>query len=570
MNDGRLIMSTHTTAEAPQHPYWLPFSFYRHQFEGYQGSNILMYDYNARQVENRGIPVPFETIYGGAYDPRHHAYYFSGMMRGHFYRFDIAANAVADMGQATEGAVYKLERGPDGHIYTSTRTGRMIRINVDTQEIEDLGVDLPVHPTSHGKSRHQLGHCAWHPNGKLYFNVFNHPAVMSYDPRENRVEEAFFAASDYDQYNMLDLPQGICVDSRGVIWVSVCVRHPTMGEGGGVRLYSFDPATGRHISYGFVGSGKRSLRIVSEMTIYGDVLYFLDSNYGEYDPPGLLAVDTRTLTDASLRGERNPVTDPLVYFTVIGGRDYFPLDKEIYDQAFSDHMGIRALREKQGAVREGNPTEFRCENVWTCKLWKRIGAENSQVRELAWEDNHVLTGVCGREKTWRFVLRDGVLEQLEPFQGYEETTPDLSAYDGLSLPAVPGRQYKATATAAVKMGDGSTLIGTSDAMLALYKDGKVFSLGAAAPYGPIHAMATAADGRRVYGVASYPKDLGSIFSFDAEEGLKWLGRLSMYTVQGDGFADSTEPTTVAVSPDGRFVAFGVIDRLGVVYICQVK
>ena len=102
---------------------------------------------------------------------------------------------------------------------------------------------------------------------------------------------------------MLDLPQGICVDSRGVIWVSVCVRHPTMGEGGGVRLYSFDPATGRHISYGFVGSGKRSLRIVSEMTIYGDVLYFLDSNYGEYDPlpRWIPAHDGRVAS-----GERNP------------------------------------------------------------------------------------------------------------------------------------------------------------------------------------------------------------------------------------------------------------------------
>ena len=214
--------------------------------------------------------------------------------------------------------------------------------------------------------------------------------------------------------------------------------------------------------------GQTFAGIVSEMTIYGDVV-FSGSNYGNTSARGY----SRWMphTDGRVLQEK-PRSDRCLFHRY-QGRD-IPLDKRCR-QAFPIH-GHPGAQESRALRGPPNSAARRMDR----KLWKRIGAETPG-RELAWEDNHVLTGVCGREKTWRFVLRDGVLEQLEPFQGYEETTPDLSAYDGLSLPAVPGRQYKATATAAVKMGDGSTLIGTSDAMLALYKDGKVFSLGAAAP-----------------------------------------------------------------------------------------
>ena len=33
-------------------------------WEGYQGSHILIYDYINDKVEDKGIPVPFESIYG--------------------------------------------------------------------------------------------------------------------------------------------------------------------------------------------------------------------------------------------------------------------------------------------------------------------------------------------------------------------------------------------------------------------------------------------------------------------------------------------------------------------------
>jgi hypothetical protein len=98
----------------------------------------------------------------------------------------------------------------------------------------------------------------------------------------------------------------------------------------------------------------------------------------------------------------------------------------------------------------------------------------------------------------------------------------------------------------------------------------VFSLGQAAQYGPVHTLSTDKAKSKVYGVASYPMDIGSIFSYDDENGLRQLGRLSFYSPTPDYFANSCEPTTCAVSPDGRHVAFGTIDRLGTVFICKVN
>ncbi len=569
LNDGRLIMCTHTTAQSPKHPYWLPAPFYHHQFEGFQGSNLLIYDYKNNVLENRGVPVPFESVYGGAYDKKHNAYYISGMMCGHFYRYDVAANKVLDMGRATEEAVYCLRVGPDGHIYTSTRTGRMIRINVDTVQIEDLGIDLPYHATSNHMGRHQINHAVWHPNGKMYFGIFNHPALMAYDPKTNSVEEVCTAATEYAEHPELNLPQGIAVDEQGFIWQGVCTRKMG-GMECGLRLYRFDPKTGEHLSYGYLGSKQRTLLIISEMEIHNGVLYALDSNHGEFDPAGILSVELASLKPQNSGHDFVPGTDPRIYMQYPNGRELFPYDKSIYDAEVKKLDDLNEMFKDRGKIIQENDDRFQFIHASTHKLWKRVGAENSQVQQLVWKDNQTLCGVCGNGPYYQFVIQNHTMVTLEPLSHYEKVAEDLSAYAKLPLPEVPGRHFRAVPTAAVALEDGTALVGTQDGMLAWVKGEAVFSLGSAAAYGPVQAMATNKDKTVVYGVAAYPKALGSVFSFNKQEGLRWRGRLSLYADRGDGFADCTQPSCVALSPDGRFVAFGCEDRLGVVFVCQVK
>lgn len=52
---------------------------------------------------------------------------------------------------------------------------------------------------------------------------------------------------------------------------------------------------------------------------------------------------------------------------------------------------------------------------------------------------------------------------------------------------MPGRQYLAEPSAAVRMGDGSLLVGTKDGMLCRIQGERVFSLGGRFN-GPIHQL----------------------------------------------------------------------------------
>ena len=567
MNDGRLIMATHTTSQSPLHPGWLPYSFYRHQFEGFQGSNIIIYDPVTGVVDHRGIPVPFESIYGGAYDPKYNAYYFSGMMRTHAYRFDIETNVVKDLGQLSEYAVYKLATGPDGHIYSTTKMGRMFRLNVDEQKIEDLGLQLPLDfPDSSYTNRMQIGHCAWHPDGKLYCCVTRHPHLFRFDPRTMTFDDLGNASTEYANNKSLNWPTGIAVDDKGIVWYGVCITGLYIE--GGVKLYSYNPATGEKKSWGYLGSTTRALHIVSEMTSYGHMLYVLDSNH-LLGSNGVMAVDLSTLTDESLADA--PLSDDAaLYMCAKDGRDVYPADKAKFDEQLAIAVESKEHSIEVNRIFSQNTDVFQTPEGYTYKLWQKVGTENSQVRELRWMDNETLIGICGNDQPYKFHIKNLEFISIEPKNNYIQEKPDLTAYIGLDLPYVVGRQYKAVPTAAIELKDGSVLIGTEDAMAAIYKDGKVFSLGQAAPYGPIRAFATDEARVKIYGIASYPKDLGSIFSYDMERGLRQEGRLSVYSLKPDYFADSSELSAIAVTPDGRYVAFGVEDRLGVVYICRIK
>ena len=134
---------------------------------------------------------------------------------------------------------------------------------------------------------------------------------------------------------------------------------------------------------------------------------------------------------------------------------------------------------------------------------------------------------------------------------------------------MPGRQYLAEPSAAVRMGDGSLLVGTKDGMLCRIQGERVFALGMACFNGPIHQLATDREGRRVFGVAGHELDLGMIFEYDDERGLRWRGRNYVYTAGEPYMALSSEPVCCALSPDGEWLAVGVADRMSCVYLYRV-
>ena len=92
--DYLVIATTHSTDKAKQHSEWMPFGHHNHVWEGFPGSQILIYDPKDGHAFSLGTPVPHESIYGAKYDPVHNRLYMIGFMRGHVYCFDIASRRV--------------------------------------------------------------------------------------------------------------------------------------------------------------------------------------------------------------------------------------------------------------------------------------------------------------------------------------------------------------------------------------------------------------------------------------------------------------------------------------------
>ncbi|MBQ3490957.1 MAG: hypothetical protein IJA74_00215, partial [Oscillospiraceae bacterium] len=173
--DYLVIATTHSTDRAPHHPEWMPFGHHNHVWEGFPGSQIVVYDPKNGHVFSLGTPVPQESIYGAKYEPKHNRLYMIGFMRGHVYCYDFnERRVIKDLGKAAEIFCYRLVLGADGHIYGCTKSGQLFKVNTDTIELENLDFHVPDYEdnyTSMTWYRYMvMGRN--HPSGKYLYMAF--------------------------------------------------------------------------------------------------------------------------------------------------------------------------------------------------------------------------------------------------------------------------------------------------------------------------------------------------------------------------------------------------------------
>jgi len=559
--DGRIIMATHTTAGAPNHPYWMPVAYYSHMWEGYSGSNLIIYDPKTCKVEDLGIPVPHESIYGGIYDEKSNAYYFSGSFRGHVYRFDLSNRHVTDYGQVSEYSSFRFVKGLDNNIYHSSKSGRLYRINTDTKEVEDLNIQFPIsnkYPTS--KSHNQMIHAIDGPDGKLYMYAAYNDMLLAYNYQTNSIEVVGnFAAEEFSREDMMVTIDGLAFDKFGVLWYGTRVSSFTRSELNSVWLASWDFLNGKKPkNMGIAGTPGRSVAIICDMYIKNDILYCGDTNHGS-NPPAILEVDLAALREDKDK-ERVICKDPIHYFPFKDGLEVYGED------LIKDSEALYALSDKNERdidfVSE-NPFVFQTPKAIVTKLWKYIPVEQSRVNKVWFDEEGYVHAICGMDVFTHFVVKKGEIISKENDYNYipEDKDELIKEFSHMKLPAHPGRNYLAVANVAVDLKDGRKLVGTKDGLLAIVSEKGVFSLGPCAPNGPVHGMAVSSDKSKAYGVAGDKSDLGMVFTYDDEKGLIMHGRIFVF----EGMGTSCEPYCIAISPDDKKLAIGVVDRLGCVY-----
>ncbi|MBE5817186.1 MAG: hypothetical protein E7315_05690 [Clostridiales bacterium] len=577
MPDGKLIMATHTTACSKDHPIWMPEAYYTHLWEGYPGSNIITYDPKTGKVEDYGIPVVHESIYGGMYDPIGNAFYFTTLLRGHIYRFDLDDRSVHDYGQLTDGGSCRHIIGCDGNLYTSSNNGELLKFNTRTKEFEGIVAQIPV--AAHLKHEHNCHVCMFAVNGpdkKIYYVPRANDLLGVYDPFTGDFEMTeSLTPEDLKKYPWYGTPYGFDFDDDGVMWYALMMKpnngHPRSAGGEvGFYLCSWDYFNGgKPVNHGLVGTPERRVHVFCDGWVRNNVFYGADTNH-HLDPVSIFQIDLKKLVEEEKNGVKGPVcADPYHAYRFDNGIDVYPgdlcadmeryieLDKKTYEH---DHPYDVLRNERLHTFNE----------VYVTKPWKIVGFEESQVYDIKINADSSTTFVCGGNGHFhRFTVLKGEILNME--KNIEFTPMDKDAlakeYEHLRLPTYIGRRWVSKVTAAVEWNNGRKIIGTKDSMMAIIDGDKVFSLGAMCCTGPVHALATNADKTLLFGVAGDPDDQGILFTYDDDHGVRainFLRETDIRPIVGEsGLMD--EPYVIDVSPDGRHVVLGGRDYKGLVF-----
>lgn len=572
IGDHKILTTTHTTSPGPNQPTWMPFEYADHPYEGYPGSQLLIYDYETGETRGLGMLSPHDTTYGATYDAKNGDYFTTTWMRGTGYVYNVRTGEKRCLGQVSDVATSRCFVCSDGHIYGSTYSGLLFRYNVDKRDIEYLDVNIG------GLMRHACevdgvlylttGPCAVPGRGQELFAY--HLKTGDFRSLGRPVPKIGYSGELKDVfYNAY----GMAFDSVGRMWYG-CMTFASKVKYAGVRLYMWDFLHGKDpVDCGFLGSEKRTVSISAEMRIVDDVLYVSDGNHTWHGdtPSGLVVIDLKKFVPALTDGTpRLASRDYVNYLPFPGSEEYYPLPD--WDEKLEKYLEFnKNVVEYFRDFLEENA--FRVKNLGTVgvSFWQLVGRENAAVRSVRWLDAGTLEILCGGEKSFRILASAETGEILECAPcARAEAAADPAALlpAGTELPAVPGRKFLAKAASTLAMPDGSVLVGTADTVLALVKDGKTKNLGRVCTAGPVRALGLLADGRAV-GICGHDDGIGELFYWGEERRLESAGILPFVPAPNGRMVCICRPTALAVSPDGRTAAIGGADETAGVLVMKL-
>ncbi len=555
MEDGRILMTTHTTSRSPSHPYWLFEAYYEHAYEGYPGSHVLIYDPHDGSVKNLGIPVKRDSIYGAVYDAKHNAYFFTTFLRGELYRIDLDTLELKDLGQITEFGSFCLFLDGRGGVITSSRTGHVFRIDTETLAIRDLGLVGSEPEDSYRWSVHRvIAHHAKGPDNAIWF-------TMHYSEKIYRLDLDTFAITErplgiHGEWEKAPplMEKGHVFDSQGILWYFESREAANKHAGGALHLFRRDILHGGKPEFmGMVGVPGHGCAILSECDIDDqDVVHFPDGNHCQ-DMAWIISIDLRKVA-AHAGDPRIVCRDPFVYSPFADGAKFYPGEDFAKDTEQYNRFREYCRNDAQFRVRYANVVvKYRAAAIG--RVWEEMPFdEEHTVHEVHFTDETHVSCRCGEQGRYRFTLGlEGLSEPelcTEPLAVPElELPPNLELS---SLPARCGRRWLAEQiSAAVPMADGRWLIASKDAVFSLFDPAtqNVFALGAIGAHGPV-TLAVSGDRQVAYGLSGDPDDLTHLLRYDNQRGLVDLGR-PIRTNVVTNITGAKDPTANLVIPRNR-------------------
>lgn len=573
MPDGKIIFVNHNTDRAPGHPEWMPYAYYSHMYEGFPGSTLFIYDPATGKTETLGIPVPHETIYGGVYDAKHNAYYMLGFFLGHMYKCDLATREVTDLGKAVEHCSHRLHLGPDGNVYGSTKGGYFFRVNTEDDTLEYLGIRF-------APSKTNTCHNIWYRYVTDFYDLDDHTMLLilgwsddvyEYDINTNTIKTYSRRIPTTHLFKecagqLTSFNTGI--DKDGVLWYVVGARFinnpdkqyllPNLLFRWDYRNPNAEPEC-----LGVMGTVDHGMFICSTIQIdkERDILYATEcTNY--IDGPMVTVIDLKEFRQHC--HERSGVLKESV--------DYpkpLPKDAKVFLE--------------EGMSRANSHEAFPTTDVFPVRIWPEFpGLEtaSSAVIGVCFADNQTLWALTGNGKPEyavkivnnEYVSHTSLEELEESFKVWLLDNCAPKQHEPIAdLPYAVGRQYLAQPNVVASWNGNRQIVGTKDGLVAIVNQEDVFALGQAAPLGPIRAMVTNHDKTMLWGTAGDRDEFGRVFTYDDKRGLRQRGFFRWSVRSENGMIIGVDVlSSLALSPDEKWLAIGAQDRLGTVLMIRLQ
>ncbi len=576
--DGRIICCNHSTDKAPNHVEWLPYAYYAHTWEGFQGSTLMIYDPKTGHIDNLGIPAPHESMYGGVYSAKNNVYYMLGYQRGHMYKYDLSTHRVKELGKAIETCSHRLHVGPDGHVYLTSPSGFFLRVNTDTDRIEWTGIRLDKHRSDYSKRfvyRYLSTYINLDDQRMLMIAGYaNH--LYEYNTKTGQLlnyGEMHGADELFEGFGNYFYCFNGALDAHGVLWYAMTPRLLEVPEAfrdkttpSMAYLYRWDYSKPdeKPQNLGVLGVSDLVCGNISEMRIDHEknILYASCASDMGNSPP-VICIDL-TILSKNLN-TKGPLHQDERY-------DIKPTVRK--NRAGAQYEGTSLLNAHEA---------FAPEQVQQVRLWTELRGdeENSAVIGLYWADLNTIRGVCGEhEPKYAFEIRDGILAEIEPLETLADSDrterlaracPEVASVpEGVKLPHVAGRQYLAVPACSTDWNNNRTLIGTKDGKLCVLDGKQVFSLGLTNGAGAVNALCTNKDASLAWGVCGDPLDIGRIFTYDDTNGLCELGLMRWISKGEDHVVGPDLLTSIACAPDDSRLCLGSGDLTGTVFMVNLR
>jgi hypothetical protein len=149
-SDGLLYCATHASGPPIGHPFWRPWNTWDDPERRFAGSFLFTFDPRTDSVDNFGIGPQREGTRALALDEKRGKLYGITWPRNHMFVFYIQSRQYVDLGRIGEINPQAVWLDRDGNAYTTDDYGYFLRIDAETNRIEQLNTKCPHEPHTRG------------------------------------------------------------------------------------------------------------------------------------------------------------------------------------------------------------------------------------------------------------------------------------------------------------------------------------------------------------------------------------------------------------------------------------